>query len=197
MTGTEAIQKLLAEYQFLTVLDVGCGIAEHARIFLNAGKAVTGIDLKLPDMQYPHWNGVEGDFTEIAGSLGQYDLVWASHVLEHQKDPIRFIELLRDRCVEAGTICITVPPLKHQIVTGHLTLWNAGLLLVHMVHAGLNCQKAKVKRYGYNISVIVAKTVIADPPKPGDNIDDFGGLYLPDGYGRNRFNGDIEKINWS
>jgi hypothetical protein len=53
--------------------------------------------------------------------------------------------------------CVTVPPAKHNIVGGHVTLWNAGLLLYNMVLAGWDCSEALVMVYGYNISVLVEK----------------------------------------
>lgn len=44
----EAVALLLREYDFRTLLDVGCGLQEHARIFRACGKAVTTVDPVFP-----------------------------------------------------------------------------------------------------------------------------------------------------
>lgn len=94
--------------------------------------------------------------------LGMYDLLWASHILEHMRNPGQFL----DKCFRIlkpnGLFCVTVPPLKHEIVGGHLTLWNPGLLLYNMILARFNCKKARVMQYGYNISVIVRKDPVPE-----------------------------------
>src|SRR5690606_36120022 len=57
-----------------------------------------------------------------------------------------------------GVLALTVPPLKSRIVGGHVSLWNAGLLLYNLVLAGFDCSRARILQYGYNISVILTKT---------------------------------------
>ena len=42
--GCYAIQKLCADFEFKTVLDIGSGAGEHTNIFLEQGKKVTAID---------------------------------------------------------------------------------------------------------------------------------------------------------
>ena len=56
-----------------------------------------------------------------------------------------------------GVLAVTVPPYKPTIVGGHVSLWNAGLLLYRLVLAGIDCKDAHVKSYDYNISVIVER----------------------------------------
>ena len=63
---------------------------------------------------------------------------------------------------EGGILAITVPPYKEEIIGGHVSLWNAGLLLYHLILAGCDCRDAHIKKYGYNISVEVEKKTI-DP----------------------------------
>ena len=57
-------------------------------------------------------------------------------------------------------LCVTVPPAKQRISGGHVSLWNAGLLLYHLVLAGFDCSQAETMRYDYNVSVIVKKRTI-------------------------------------
>ena len=93
-------------------------------------------------------------------------------------------------------LAITVPPAMHQIVGGHLSVWNAGLLLYHLILAGFDCRNAHVCQYGYNISVILRKRLIELPALHYDS-GDINRLaqFLPDGLSEG-FNGDIRKLNW-
>ena len=156
MWADQAFYKLLKEYDFKTVLDIGCGTGEHAKLFREAGKDVTTISLSAPA-------DVIGDFnypppTIIADT--PYDCIWASHVLEHQTNVGIFLERCRYLMDDGGILAITVPPLKHDIVGGHVSRWNAGTLLYNLVLAGFDCSNAAVRTYGYNISVILEKVPI-------------------------------------
>ena len=57
-------------------------------------------------------------------------------------------------------LAITVPPLKHSIVGGHINLYNAGILLYNLILAEFNCRDARIKQYGYNITIILEKEII-------------------------------------
>ena len=78
---------------------------------------------------------------------------------EHQVNPNLFLKKIFNDLKEGGVLAITVPPLKHEIVGGHVTLWNAGLTMYQLVLAGFNCKNISIKSYGYNISVVLKKKV--------------------------------------
>jgi hypothetical protein len=169
---------------FDTVLDVGAGNGPHSFMFKDIGKKVTTIDFSGSDINTDY----------LLTDVKPHDLVWCSHVLEHQPNPNLFIKKLFSESKKY--VCITVPPLKHEIVGGHVTLWNAGILLYQIILAGYNCVKASVKTYGYNISVIVEKDPIELPVLNYD----FGDIELLSQYfpfnAKQGFNGQIEEINW-
>ena len=87
----------------------------------------------------------------------EFDYVICSHVLEHQLNVNSFLKKLYSLIENDGFLAITVPPARSTIVGGHLTNWNAGLLLYNLVLAGFDCSNAKILAYGYNISIIVQK----------------------------------------
>lgn len=154
--GNEALDIVLAQ-EFETVLDVGCGMGHQTKKFQKAGKQVTPVD------QIARFDGViETDY--LKHEFRQHDVVWCSHSLEHVLETQAFINKLIRDCKDGGIIAITVPPLKHEIVGGHISLWNAGLLLYRLVLSGLDCSDAKVGCYGYNISVVVKKKMIDSMP---------------------------------
>ena len=158
VNGFEALIKLVQEYAFETVLDIGPGDGHHARVFEKCGKRVTVIDDK-PRGSLEGLDLIVGRFPDDVGE-GPWDALWACHVLEHTRNPGLFLDACFDCLDEDGILAITVPPRKDQIVGGHYTLWNTGLLLYHLVLAGFDCSAAAAHRYGYNCSVIVRKRAI-------------------------------------
>ncbi|MBA1142490.1 class I SAM-dependent methyltransferase [Mesorhizobium neociceri] len=82
------------------------------------------------------WNG---------GGYRHFDAVWVCHVLEHQPNPNAFVRAYLDRLRPGGLIVATVPPTKNQIVGRNVSLWNAGLLLYHLILAGFDCRRASVR----------------------------------------------------
>jgi SAM-dependent methyltransferase len=148
MLGEPALAKLLGDYSFQTVLDVGSGKGEQAQVMRAAGKTVTTLDLVGPA-------DILQEFIEPFCSW--YDAVWCCHVLEHQRNVGAFLDKLREDIAPAGILAITVPPCKPRTVAGHLSLWTPGLLLYNLVCAGFDCSEASLYAGGYDISVIVRR----------------------------------------
>lgn len=189
LTAFLAIEKLLSDYNFESVLDIGCGVGKHSEIFRNAGKRVTATD--IADF-YP--DAVRGFYQDL--KFEPHDVTWASHVLEHQLNVNQFLSKVRSETREGGYTCITVPPMKNSIVGGHVSLWNAGLLLYNLVLAGFDCKDARVKKYKYNITVIAQAKTFALPELHYDTGDiDRLKPWLPD-FCQERFDGDIDEWNW-
>jgi len=196
--GQLALDKLLREYAFDPVLDIGCGEGRHTAIFEKHGKAVTAIDCGQ-SASFKSRKGTAGvvvaDFNTWQPG-GPFDCVWASAVLEHQLNVNAFLRKVAAVTKDAGLICITVPPLKDSIVGGHVTLWNGGLLLYNLVLAGLDCKRARLKQYGYCISIILRKRAVELPPLAYDSGDiDRLAEFFPDGL-HERFDGNIGELNW-
>lgn len=189
MFAAEALRKVLG-MEFQSVLDIGSGKGDHAQLFREAGKTVTTCSL-VPPADF-----VGFDYLDLSFGGETFDCIWASHVLEHQPNVNQFLQKCFSDLADNGILAITVPPAKDQIVGGHLTIWNEGLLLYNLVMAGFDCSQAAVKRYGYNISVIVRKKARG----PVDMIMDNGDIdrlarYFPN-RAREGFDGCLGAINW-
>lgn len=175
-----SIKKLLT-FPFTTVLDVGAGDGKHSRILEEAGKTVTQLTYE------------EGDYNLL--DLGQFDCIWASHVLEHQVNPNLFLKKCFNDLNENGILAVTVPPTKPLTVGGHVTLWTPGVLLYQLVRAGFDCSDASLKTYGYNISVIVKKRPFIMPRLRLDYGDlDTLAPYFPVPIKNDCF--EVEEVNW-
>lgn len=189
----QALTLLLEQYAFETVLDVGCGDGSHARHFAAHGKRVTTISFEPYGGYRPDF---VGDFMDFP--IGErFDVVWCSHALEHQANVRGFLERLIHCVKPGGILAITVPPARPYIVGGHLTVWNTGLLLYNLITAGIDCREARVKVYGYNISLIVPAHRIELPKLRHDDGDierlaPFFPMPVEQG-----FDGRIEDIGWA
>lgn len=188
MFAIEALGRLLEYKDVHSVLDIGCGEQIHADIMREAGMDVTALSLTPPADLY-------GDYLDIDFDE-KFDAIWASHVLEHSPNPGHFLAKCFEDLRDGGVLAVTVPPAKHEIVGGHVTLWNEGLLLVNLVLAGFDCSLARVGVYGYNISVIVRKRAAELPPLVMDcgdieRLAQFFPLAVEHG-----FDGRIGNVNW-
>lgn len=198
----QALKKLLKDYEFETVLDIGSGAGKHAKILSENQKIVTALDFgtsiyaEQKGTNYENVKYIEVDFLSYDPEQ-KFDCVWASHVLEHQTDPGTFIKKCMYLAKEDGIISITVPPMENYVLGGHLTNWNAGLLIYHLVLNGLDCSQCSILSYGYNISVFVKNNRRAVVDLSFDNGDITKLLkYFPACITTEPFNGRIRRWNW-
>lgn len=195
--GSQALARLLEYEDVIRVLDVGSGDGRHADRMRIAGREVVTVSM-TPPADYV------GDYAAVSIRGGPFDAIWACHVLEHQQNVGAFLRQCYDDLRGGGVLAITVPPPKHEIVGGHLTLFNSGLLLYHLIVAGFDCREARVSPlYGdvedgrpYNLSVIVRKKPAVLPPLDWDegDIERLAPFFpVPVEHG---FDGWLDPINW-
>ena len=172
-------------------LDIGSGDGVFTQLMHNNGRHVIEIDIN------PHSSTVVSCDYQVCNFATQFDAIWCSHVLEHQLNVNSFLTKIHKDLKEGGWLAITVPPMKPNIVGGHLTIWNAGLLLYNLILAGFDCRDAMVKTYDYNVSVVVQSKHIKLPKLKYDSGDiETLSEYFPLDIAKQDFNGDIKEINW-
>lgn len=187
MRGEQAAVRFL-EYNWTKCLDIGAGVGAFASF--AAGRDVISLDIRPQSTDC-----LEGDYLYWRAPEN-LEAIWCCHVLEHQRNPGLFLDKIYNDLPEGGVLCITVPPAKHAIVGGHVTLWNAGLLIYNLVLAKFDCTNARVGVEGYNISVIVRKKTAKLPALARDAGDitllrDFWPCEFSEGQ-----SGQLENIGW-
>ena len=154
--GLQGLLRLIDSCDFRTVLDIGSGGGDHARLLRHLGKSVVTIDLHRDA-------DIRADFMEA--DLGEtFDAVWCSHVLEHQRNVGAFLEKLRLCIAPGGVLAISVPTHPpDRMVAGHVTAWNPWLLCYNLVLAGFDCSQAR-----YTTTVDLSLLVRSRPAGGGD-----------------------------
>ncbi|MBN2043124.1 MAG: class I SAM-dependent methyltransferase [Candidatus Aenigmarchaeota archaeon] len=194
-----ALQKLISEYEFETVLDIGSGSRKHADYLEKRGKKVTTCDLGISDEFKKSRNGAtfRGNYLDFQFPE-KYDAAWCCHVLEHQPNVNALLKKVLGDLKEDGVLAVTVPPRKPNVVGGHLTIWNGGLLLYNLIIAGFDCSQARLKQHEYNISVLVRKKPI-DIESLNLNYD-IGDIERLSGFfpfpAEQGFDGDVMEVKW-
>ncbi|MCP3907258.1 MAG: class I SAM-dependent methyltransferase [Oceanicoccus sp.] len=181
--GFHAMLLLMSEYnnQFNSVLEVGSGDGEHARFFRYFNKDVYSVDLHK-DADYV------GDFT-TAEIDRQFDLVWCSHVIEHQRNVGLFLDKIY-KCIKPGGLLAISAPIhpRERMISGHISSWTPFLLCYNLILAGFDCSKARFSN-NYELGLIVKK----EPASGSDihspaafdllkEIEHFFPLPIADGY---------------
>lgn len=182
--GNQAFLRFLPNLNSRSVVaDIGSGDGFYSDIMERHGHVVHRIDAK---------HGRHYETTPWR----PYSAIWCCHTLEHMRNPGTSLDKMFSECEVQGLVGITVPPLKHSIVGGHVSLWNAGLLIYQMVLSGFDCRAAYLGTYGYNISLIVTKV----PCKVDGLIHDNGDInkvrkFFPVPF-REGSDGRIGDVNW-
>ncbi len=97
------------------VADVGCGPGVLMKKLKEAKKAeCTGFDFSEEAIDHVKAKGFEGRVTDIRhfdvnGDGGKYDVVVATHVLEHMQEDKTFLRLLKQLCKKGGQVIIATP----------------------------------------------------------------------------------------
>jgi SAM-dependent methyltransferase len=120
------------------VLDCGCGAGDNARILNGRGWRVTAVTLDREEEEAvnQYCDAVyvadleEGLPLELSGT---YDVVLASHVLEHLANPERLLHQVHERLNPGGILAVALPNIAHysqriSFLRGRFTYTETGPL---------------------------------------------------------------------
>lgn len=134
----------IAEMSGELLLDVGAGSLEHSKYFVSKGKKVTAVDFgtstyAMNKTEFSKESGnldvVSADFN-LFDSEVRWDIIWASHILEHQKNSGNFLSKCLRHTKESGLLVFVLPFPHKEIWGGHLSYWTPGVLAYNLVLAG-------------------------------------------------------------
>lgn len=160
LTANECLFKLLKDYSFNTVLDLGAGEGLHSKIFNEHNKKVTAIvgdgTCLFNQDNFKDIELIQKDFLETNFKT-KYDCVWASHILEHQLNIGLFLDKIFDVLNDDGYLALTVPPFETVAGGGHLYCFTPSILIYHLILHGFDLTNMKLKQYDMNLSIICKK----------------------------------------
>ena len=73
----------------------------------------------------------------------KFDVVFCSHVIEHQRNVGLFLDKIFDILSDDGVLIISAPKEDHNLIEGHLNSFIFPLFLQQMIHAGFDCKDGK------------------------------------------------------
>lgn len=132
-----------------SMLDIGSGSGEALALMRGVGCAVQGVEPARDYADYvsrtfgvPVFNGSIDDFA----SERRFDLIRLNHVLEHMRDPVEKLRLIRGFLAEDGILHVEVPDIRVYFRVkspgrvfhyGHIYNFAAETLLMTAARAGL------------------------------------------------------------
>ena len=116
-TGNAGLLRLLSPSPG-RVLDCGCGAGDNARLLSGHGWQVTGVTMDPQEQEAAqqfcekvHLTDLENGLPASVGSA--FDVVLASHVLEHLARPEPFLREVRHRLNPEGVLAVALPNIAH------------------------------------------------------------------------------------
>jgi SAM-dependent methyltransferase len=153
------------------VLDVGYGYGQHASYFAGRGLEVVGVTAHLSEASRAEarsagFEPVETDMHFLDLPDASFDMVWSHHSLEHSFSPMlalyEWMRVLRP----GGWLCVTVPPHKTKVVSGHFTTgWTIGQLMYMLGVMGYELDTGTFLREGYNVRALVKRPMEPVDPR--------------------------------
>lgn len=128
------------------IIDVGCGTGHLLRILLDRlahnPEIVVGLDraragIRRVHTLVPEAQGVVADLYRLPAFKTQFDLVLCVEVLEHVREPLLAVKVLRTLCAPQGRVAITVPDGAEDTWEGHLNFWAEEELRAFLQPEGL------------------------------------------------------------
>ena len=139
--------------KYKNALDIGSSHGNHTKIMRHFGLKVDQID------KYEEHAEINSDFNSYDFKK-KYDVIFCSHVIEHQRNIGFFLDKIFDTLTDFGVLVISGP--KHpaeRFVEGHIQSTIMPIFLQNLIFAGFDCKNAKILSIaGIENSFIVKKS---------------------------------------
>ena len=123
--------------KYFSCLDIGSGNGVQSQIMKASGLDVQSLD-KYSEMADYQVDFCNHDFKRA------FDIVYCSHVIEHQRNVGFFLDKIFDILSDDGVLIIIAP--KHgaeTIIEGHLNCFFSSYFIQHLIHAGFDLKNGK------------------------------------------------------
>jgi SAM-dependent methyltransferase len=124
----------------LRLLDVGCGGGRFLRLCKQLGSAVQGVEPSPIAAKMTRDQGLDvftGTLEEYAAQTdAKFDVITASHVIEHVPDPVGTLKTMKSLLAPDGYIWIHVPNAAYLIARALKGRWFSSDLPYHLMHFG-------------------------------------------------------------
>ena len=143
--GFALVEYLLSKNNFgkeFRVLDIGGAHGYHTKIMRDYGLLVDTID------KYDHSAEFHGDFNTFKFKK-KYDMIFCSHVIEHQRNQGFFLDKIFDTLKDDGDLVISGPSHPaERFIEGHISSTILPLFLQALIYAGFDCKNGKMMVMG-------------------------------------------------
>ena len=141
------VEFLLSEHNkiplfYKTALDIGGGDGFHTNLMRRFGLNVDLIDKYLKNAE------INADFNDYKFKK-KYDVIFCSHVVEHQRNIGFFLDKIFDILSDDGVLIISGP--KHPVerfVEGHISTCILPVFLQMLIYSGFDCKNGKMLSLG-------------------------------------------------
>ena len=124
----------------LRLLDVGCGGGWFLRICQKLGTNAQGVEpsklaaemVQKQGLQV--FNGTLEEYAEHVPSDTKFDVITASHFIEHLPDPVETFRTMKRLLAPGGYIWIAVPNAAYPIARALRGKWHSSDLSYHLMH---------------------------------------------------------------
>ena len=155
------------------VLDFGCGSGLFTRCLgdlLGQGQVV-GSDFHLdPPNELKDRAYIPND--KLASEQAGFDLILAMHVLEHDDDPAKLLQRLKDLGAGGGNFVFEVPNIDCVWAPIFGQAWDAWYLPFHRIHFSRTSLRGTLERNGF----VVVQQIDVTIPSMGRSIANLLGL---------------------
>ncbi|MBX3577083.1 MAG: class I SAM-dependent methyltransferase [Rhizobiaceae bacterium] len=163
------------EFMFMArTLGIGCVGIEPNQPYADYSREVLGLDVATQTLE------------ETSFDAGSFDLIRLSHVMEHMRDPVRSLAVLRGWLADRGILYIEVPNILFDAAHkrrgaifhyGHIFNFSPWTFRAAARRAGFEELPASFQRYGTTTSGFFAKGQAAEPgdvksPANGERVRD-------------------------